>query len=513
MPRTITWQLYVDWAKTGSYVDESARLVSASGSQRVAAPEQSMTASSGTADRLTVVLRNDDGRYSPYNSGGALYTYLLSGGVYHAPMYLNISINGGADYARVFTGVIKLPAEQTPTYNAASTVTLDCRSRDELLLNARASTLMSDLRTMHDDGYNEEQIIAKFLTDAGMVDGTDFVSQAHANPSKTLARGMFAIPWAWLDDESPLDEIWRLAAACGGRFYCNHAGKFVYENMHTWLTDPYTTVKKTFGLDDYSEFVPYYNDRELYNRVTVEVAPRVELMTNVLWEPDETIVVPANSTKRIVARLRQPAFRIDAIGYIATHAGRRVATSALTVNMTQYAQRVVMDFTNASTTFAVEVVDFQLVGVSINGGPTQEEIAESSHAFWTSYPTIRPGRTRALRGNVYIQSAPQAQALASFLRDRCQLPRLFFRLNNCPGDPALHIGDRINLAHPDSWVGPFGAQILSITWSLDANGFRQSFEAADKANLYPYDEYFILGTTVAASTLGVGSFRQAPIFY
>jgi hypothetical protein len=509
MPRTVTWQLYVDWAKNGTYTNESTRLVSASGNHRIAPPEQSFTASGGTADRCTVVLRNDDGRYSPYNSGGALYTYLLGGGAYHAPMYLNVSIDGGSNYARVFTGVIKLPQESTPTYNQASTVTLDCRSRDELLLNARTSTLMADLRTMHDDGYNEEQIIAQFLGDAGMVDGTDFVSQAHANPAKTLAPGLFAIPWAWLDDESPLDEIWRLAAACGGYFYCNHEGKFTYKNMWSWTTAAHTANQKSYTIDDYGELVPYYNDRELYNRITVEVAPRGELAAGVLWEPDATIVVPANSSKRVTARLRQPGYRVDSVSYIASHSGGRVGTGALSVNMTQYAQRVELEFVNASTTHALEIVNLQLVGVAIAGGPSEEVTAESSNSFWTSYTDIRPGRTRAVRGNVYIQSAPQAQALADYLRDRCQLPRLFFRLNNCPGLPELHIGDRIQVSHDEHWDGPFNANIVGLTWSLSSSGFRQNIEAVASNGLFPYDEYFVLGT----GTVGIGTTYALPVFY
>ena len=512
MPRTIAWQLYVDWAKNGTYVDESARLVSAVGNLRIAPPDQSITASGGTADRMTVVLRNNDGRYSPYNTGSAIYTHIQNGGAYHAPIYLNVSIDGST-YTRVFTGVIKIPQESTPTWNAAATVTLDCRSRDELLLNARVSTLMSDLRTLHDEGWTEDRIIAKFLTDAGMVDGDDFVSQQHASASKTLDRGLFAVPWAWLDDESPLDEIWRLAAACGGYFYADHNGLFRYKNMWAWTTSNHTTTRKSYTLDDYGELVPTYNDRELYNRVTVEVAPRGELATGVLWEPDATIVVPANSTKKVTARLRQPAYRIDAISYVAAHAGGRAATSALTLNTTQYAQRVELEFVNASTTYALEIAQLSIVGVSIGGGPTQEETAVSGNAFWSSYPSIRPGRTRGLRGNVYIQSTAQAKALAEFVKNRSEKPRLTFRLENCPGEPTLRVGDAIQVSHPDGWTGPFGANIVGIQFSLSGGGFRQSIEAVASNELFPFSGYFILGTTSAASTLGAASVRAAPVFY
>ena len=79
-------------------VDESSRLESANGTLRLSPPDQAGTSSRGQVDACTLTLANADRRFSPLNSSGPLYSYLQYGGAYHAPMYLEVSINGGSNY-------------------------------------------------------------------------------------------------------------------------------------------------------------------------------------------------------------------------------------------------------------------------------------------------------------------------------------------------------------------------------------------------------------------------------
>lgn len=505
MPRTIAWDLRIDWDFDGSYTDESARLVQANGTLRLAAPESGITSPQGWVDGCALTLNNYDGRYSPLNSSSPLYDDIKLGGAYHAPMYLRVSIDGGSNHDRVFTGVIKIPREGPPYPGVASTVQIDCRSRDEILLNKRLSTALSSLQTLHDGAATEAEIIAAFLTAAG-ISSSDY----------TIDAGMFVIPWAWLDDESPVEDIWNLAAACGGRFYCDPDGEFRYESSTHWLMSPHDTSQETLTKSGYGQMEgPTYNDRELFNGVTVIASPRDTLESGTLWAADRTVVVPANTTQTIVAKLRQPAYAIHGADYTVVSSGGQDMSSSVTINLTEYAQRVELEIINAHASYAAELVALSITGISISGSPSIEETKESSKTFWTSFSSARPGRIRLVRGNQYIQTQAQAAALAEFLRDRYELPRLSWVLRNVPGVPGRRLGDRITVGNADAMSSNRDAFLTAITWRLSQKGFVQDLELIDAGSeaegtgLYKYDAYFVLGT----NELGAATYDIAPIFY
>lgn len=505
MPRTITWDLQIDWDFNGVYTSETARLVAANGAMRLAAPESGISSPRGTVDQMTLTLDNSDGRYSPLNTAGPLYAAIKFGGAYHAPVYLRVSIDGGANFARVFTGVIKIPREGPPYPGVAHTVEIDCRSRDEILLNKRLSTTLATFVTMHDDHYTESQIIAQFLLDAGLT-ASDY----------TLDPGLFVIPWAWLDDESPIEDIWNLAAACGGRFYCDPDGEFRYENMTHWLLSPHNVSQETLDKSGYGQMDgPAYDDRELFSGVTVVASPRETLESTTLWAADDVIVIPANSSKTITAKLRQPAYTIEAATFSAVTGGGLDLDANISIAMTKYAQRVVMVITNSHATYAAEVVALSLTGIPVSGSPSVEETKTSTQAFWTGFATARPGRVRLLRGNPYVQTPGQAATLAEFLRDRYQLPRLSWMLRNVPGDPGRRLGDRITVANTDAMSASRQGFITAINWRLSQKGFVQDVEVLDATDLYPYGNagdtgYFVIGS----NELGDGAPHDiAHVFY
>ena len=325
------------------------------------------------------------------------------------------------------------------------------------------------------------------------------------------------IPWAWLDDESPIEDIWQLAAACGGRFYCDQDGTFRYENMTHWLFSPHTTSQETIDDDGYGQMDgPSYNDRELYSAVTVVASPRDFLPSGPLWSPESTVVVPAGATKTMTAKLRQPAYSLSAVTFNATSGGGRNMAADVSIGTVQYAQRCEITLTNSSADYAAELVDMELIGIAVNGAPTVEETRTSTAAFWTSHPSERPGRTRLLRGNVYIQSQSQAAAIAEFLRDRYQTPRLTWTLKNVPGDPFRRLGDRITVGNSQVMSADREGFITSIAWRLSEMGFIQDIEVMDAGNtsdgtgLYPHDVYFIIGTDEFGSSSNPDS---EPIFY
>lgn len=490
MPRTITWDLRIDWNFDSTFTDESGRLVAANGTMRLAAPESGISSPRGTVDQMTLTLNNSDGRYSPLNTSGPLYDDIKLGGAYHAPMYLRVSINGGSNFDRVFTGVIKIPREGPPYPGVAATVEIDCRSRDEILLNKRMSTSLSTFRALHDDYATEQEIIAQFLEDAGL-SASDY----------TLDRGLFVVPWAWLDDESPIEEIWSLAAACGGRFYCDPDGEFRYENMTHWLLSPHDTSQETLDKSGYGQMDgPTYDDRELFSGVTVVASPRETLESTTLWTADAVEVIPANSSRTIIAKLRQPAYTIDQVTYTAVTGGGLDMDAHISISMTRYAQRVELAITNSHADYAAELVALTLTGIPVSGGPSIEETKTSTAAFWTGFASARPGRVRLIRGNVWVQTARQAATLAEFLRDRYQLPRLSWMLRNVPGDPGRRLGDRITVANADAMSSSRDGFLTAINWRLSGRGFTQDLEIldagseADGTGLFPYSSYFVIST-------------------
>jgi len=319
-----------------------------------------------------------------------------------------------------------------------------------------------------------------------------------------------------MDDESPVEDIWQLAAAAGGRFYCDQDGKFRYENMTHWLFAPHDTSQETLDKSGYAQMDgPAYDDRELYNGVTVIASPRTLLEVGEVWSAGQVVTVPAGTTKQMTAKLRQPAYSLDALRYTAVTGGGRSMADKITIGTVQYAQRCELTITNSDAVYAAELHDLALIGISVNGAPTVEETRTSNNSFWSSFAAMRPGRMRLIRGNAYVQTEGQAAMLAEFLRDRYQLPRLSYVLRGVPGRPVRRLGDRVTVANADAMSAGREGFITSISWRLSNKGFNQDIEVLDAGNsgdgsgLYQSDEYFTLDT----STLGSGGGLNAPIFY
>lgn len=489
--RQIAARLTIAWDGT-NFIDETAYLVTAQGESKLTPPGAAIVATKGIVDRMTLSLYNPldavtGRRYSPLNEDGPLYTYLVDGGSFHRPVRFDVSINDGA-FERVFTGIIKIPTEGAPTLKNAATVNVECRSVDEELLQLKISTDIATFKAQVDVGANEAQLIIDILEDptVGM------------SPSDyTLDSGLFSIPFCWLDDESVLDELWQLAAATGGRFYADRNGKLVYENMQHWL---FHAPGETFDRSTYADLKMCYNDADLYSVTTVEAAPRRLGATIVLWEPDELIQVPAGGVRTVTAKLKQPAYQVDAITFQArTSAGWNISAD-VTLTHVDYAQRIELSFTNANTTYAAAIDAMQITGIPVLGAPTIEEKAESSNAFWAA----RVGRNRSVRGNVYVQARAQANALAEFLRDVQELPRLEYTMSGTLGVPTRELGDLVTIADDLVMSTARAAYLTAISWSFGKEGYRQTLTAVDAANVFKYSlaEYFIINTDTLESSVG-----------
>lgn len=485
MTRNIGCRVYFDWDFNGAFTEESANLVSANGDMRVSPPGESISGSQGMVDQCVLEMRNVAGRYSPLNPSGALYAYLQNGGAYHVPVRVEITIDG-SNYFRVFTGVAKLPRETGRSVDSIPVVRFDCRGREEIYLQKKATTPQQDMVTHTLAGWNEAQSIEYLLNYGG------------AAPT-VIDSGLVVVPWVYLDEESVIEEVWAVAAAALGRFYCNANGEFVYENNFRWLTAPYTTSQQTFTLNDWTRFEAYYDDSELFNVITVEYSGREPQGVGLLWEPDEPVQVPAGGRVNMIANYSQTAYSINGITYKGHSNGGIDITSNLVVNTIYASQRAAVEIINNNATLAATVFPLQITGRILQGSPSADETRTSAaHGSNGAFFVNRGDRTRSVRGNFYVQSRAQAGMIAQFLLDRHEYPRLRYDLSGVPGDPRRRPGDRITVNDTSVMGSGRAAYLVGVTWRLGGMSYTMDIEAIDADNLFKGygtgDPYFILGT-------------------
>lgn len=482
--RVVTPRLYISWDGS-TPVDETAYLLNARGNYQLTAPGSAVMSPRGIVNSMSLSLLNRKDvstgrRYSPLNTAGPLYAYLAGGDSYHKPVTFDVKIDAG-DWVRVFTGVIKIPREGVPTPKGEATVDIECRTVDEQLLNRKISTAQSQLYSNNTDGVTEAELITQWLDHADV----DWPAG-----DREIDNGMFIIPWGWLDDESLIEEIWTLAAACGGRFYATQAGKLAYENMAHWLH--HDTPSETFTRSMYRDLKIRYDDTDLFSDVTVEASPRAPDDQMVLWEPENEEQITAGGTATIVARLKYPAYTVTGISYDAVTLGGTNISSDVSCSYTAYAQRIELEFTNANATFAARLYKLQIHGRPVVGAPILEEKYTSAASFWTD----RIRRNRSVRANVYIQTRPHAATIAEFLRDVHQTPRLFYSVTGLQGTALRALGERITINDTEVMSASRDAFITSVNWAFTPGGFWQDVELVDAADVYQHTlgEYFVIGT-------------------
>jgi len=498
MTISVRHRLYVAWDGT-NYTEETNYLISAQGDVRYVTPYSSLVSGAGITDQMVITLDNSTGRFSPLNTSGALYANISSGGMYMRPVRLDVSINGGTNYYRVFTGVLKLPGAQSPTWQETSVVTLDARSRDELLLNKRQSTTQDVFASGVNDPDTEDEIIGNYITEVG--NGFTF-------DDLDLDAGLVQIPFPWMDDESLLEEMWLIAAACGGRFYAAYDGAFRYENMAAWQVETRSTTSQqtysTTGESSFQRLEFRYDDTDLYNEVTVEAAPRTIGAVDVIWESESITTVQPGQTQTVTAKFDAPAYSITSLDKAARDAGGNNVTSSVTVTPTYYAQRATLAIANVGTRTAY-LTKLRILGKPVIGAPDQESTKTSvTHGANSAYFSGRINRSRRVSGNPYVQTVQQAEMLAQRILDLSEYPRLQFVLAGCTGNPERRLGDRITIDHTGIAgfiTATLYAYVIGLRWNLDNQGFVQDLETVQASNIFKHDNnYFIVGTHAIGST-------------
>ena len=435
--RVVAARLWVDWNFDGSFTQETTWLISARGDMRLVPVGDGITSGRGIVSSMSLSLNNRAGRYSPLRVDGALYNYLLNGGAYQAPCHLEISIDNQQSFQRVFTGVIKLPRESALTWNRGAVATIEARSTEEKLLNQRASTLQTQFVDWHNNGATEAQIIA------------DILAGASAAPT-TIDAGVFALPWVWLDDDSVAEQLWQIAGATGGRYYVDPDGRHCYENFAHWQTAQRSLqVQYRLTKDDYQNLDAWYEDKDLYSEIKIDVAVRDVAYSTKVWSHEQPVMIYPGSTEEIIAELDQPLYAVEGITYIARTLGGTDASASIAVTPIYYAQRVKLTIQNTGTVLvavAKLTIHGQLVEPDAPQTITKTVTVDGDNGdYFTNRGITRTRKISSQR----IQTSAQAQSLAAFLLALSERPKLVFKINGLRGLPDLRLGDRIRIADSD----------------------------------------------------------------
>lgn len=499
--RELSFHLYVDWAGDNSYsFDETNYVQSANGNDEMSNPNESVYAGNGYTAEATVTLLNTNRRFSPSASplvaSGGIREYIQDGKFYGKKVRIYVVIDGDSEL--IFQGAVKEIVELPRTSKTVGTVTLNCASHDAFLINRKLNTPSSDTKSFFETGKDEGELIARTLTLAGLSDGTDFISQSYGSGTPTIDRGLFTIPWYWLDSESPIEDCWKLAAACCGRFYYNpEDGKYYYKNAQFLGFAPSSIVQETITESNSDKIVPLYKDKELYKSVKVTIRPRQIGQRTVLWEPDEVLRILPGETLTLSAKLNAPVYEYSDLKVKVTNTGGFDITSDMTIpTPSYYTQSVDFTITNNGAYHGF-IRQFQLIGRPLEGGETA---FYESDALDTSYWSGRNGKERKISENPYLQTLAQGEAIADMLAHRQGYFNEEFEVEGYRGVYILRNAWRVRIVNSTLGIDTEGI-ITSVTWRLDATGFSQDIKGIRGENLYQYTpgDYFIIGTHSGSS--------------
>lgn len=533
----------VQWNGT-DWVDESIHLLSHEGVCQLAETGTGELSPLGTTDRLSVLLRNYQWRFSPLHTGGddTIRTYIdgaagmhgilcrLGQGFATTKTAITVFADAGGllrvtaaghglevgDYVRLqrtglYNGRYSVAAKTTNTFDVAATfsvntargvvqklevvrvftgviyghqedaesktISLDIRDMGFLYLQERASTtLYSDQRP--------DQWISALATLAGI-----------ATP--TVDTSPHRINYCWLDDDAILEDAQAMAAAAGGRLYFDHSGTLHYEEATHWLLAPHATSQRTFTASD-GAVKPSYDSAELATEIIVATSPRAPVESGILYTLDRAITIPPGATVVFEARFSAPAYIVNDLTegdyYFATAGGHPMAQYC-TISLTKYAGRATVTAANAHTALAADLVFLQIWGAPLQGAPSEEIIQAVTTA------AIAHTRTRTLGDNQYLQSAPMARGLASYLADRYEKIIPTWELSLKPGAslPQIELGDRVTFSDGLAVSAERDGFVTGINWRFDASGYGQALTLLDAEDLYSGGPYYVIGSTALGS--------------
>lgn len=412
--------LMVTWDVT-MRVDETANLESATVNHigyNIGSPE---LVPLGNTNISSIVLRNEDRRYSAHNAASPLYAHINGADAFYGK---RIVLSAGFENSSslkvlpIVTGYIYTAVEDPIN----GTVTLEVRDNGMVALQRRLSNEL-------DINKSVTELIEKYANIAGIID-------------IKLDDVPFRIDASWLEDDSILDECRKLAASVGGVIFFNSSGELVFQSAENWLKQP---IRFRFRPDHFHAMPFIANPDHLASEVIVDYSPRGIGLSEVLYDLDNPQqVLPAGGEHIFTCRLRQPAVSLDVLRervhyWFANSSGvdlnEHCTVEYVTVGGTTPAQQVNVKVVNNHPDLAATLVFFNITGTPIIGQPSS---VKKEKTGYTAYE-----RERSVTGNFYIQNEFVSSFLVSLLSERYQGLLKVWNIDAFNALPHLEIGDRV----------------------------------------------------------------------
>ncbi len=435
-----------------SWTDETAYLVTASGTYEYFPPNESYQSAKSMIQSASVTLDNKSFRFSAWHPSSILYPYRTQGGAYHRRCRLQVRIDGGA-WETIFLGYVKLPDDAY----ARGQVTFRVWDVGEILRDRHSTPVLENML--------EHDLVIYYLKDvAGLLDGIDFISPAYAaahSVTATIDYSTARIRYSWLDDEPVWDELADVAQASGSRVYVDRQGRVHFEKGWQW-TNLAGLSAETLSEDDWQEFEPAIADRAFYDEVVVTYASRLPGDSQaMIWELREPKLILPGTIETITARFQHPARNIaypqSGVHYHLQFLDGRDATGSGEVlpEFQFYGQQAIISIWNTFSN-ALVFTKAQIVGQPLLGGPTEQVKRTTGAGF---------RRTLEVRSNPYVQSKQQAEAIASFLAWWYEQAKFTYRISGVRGKPTRQLGSRIIIRADGVQLNGL---VIRLGWSLTA---------------------------------------------
>lgn len=461
LARNVAYKLEIKWDGS-NWVDETAYLdLTFSGKLRIAAPADDLVPP-GDIGSFEFKLMNHTGRFT--DAGSPIYSY-ISGPVGALNIETKMSVSMyPSEWVTIFTGVI---ANWTPT-DAIRQVSVTARDVGWKYLQYKMSTSVF-----------KNKLTSEWIT---------YLAASAGITNRTIDTGMYRIPYVWLDDESAVEEIWKVAQSEGGRVFFDQLGKLHFETITNWVS----RMSSLMTISVWDDISPSSDAESIVSKVICEYANRVPGSESVLYTLDTVRIIRPGETVDIEAKFNTPADRlIVPVGtsakdyYISSSAGYDMLASIVVSLPNIYGQRATIRVANTHTKLTAVIHKMQLRGNPIVGG-TQEEAEVAAVS-----PTIT-NRVRTISGNTYVQSESQATSLATVMAERLKKLTLSYHVAGIPGRPQLELGDYITVAGRTKTVTGW---ITEIAFHCEDGQFVQDLDVLDSTGFFSYANYFVIGTT------------------
>lgn len=513
MARVGVYSLLVDWNADGDYSDTYDNITGDTVSINWSRGRDyaSQLTGNSIAGRLTAVLLNNDGKYSPSNASSVLSPNLVVG--------RPIQIQAGEGS---FPYDFPVSFQDVPRWTGRiESITPSPSADDVKTCTIEAFGVLGYLNQFEVQLSNQTDR----RTDQAIGDVLDAVGWPSAD--RTLDTGLTTIPRFWMSGMKLIDALHSLEETESGFVKESKDGKVVFENRFHRLTESTSTTSQVTFSDASGATNAYIQleQEDPLNTITNHVEAFVRTYTvasvGVLWTHPETgasspTLAPAES-KTFEAIYPTPSAALNAVevdawttpaattDYTANTASNGTGTdktSDISVTVTKSAQRMVISLTNGGTS------DIYLTKIQARGtAVTQNDpvfVRSIDSASKTTY-----GERKYSSNSPFFPNAREAQLWADYQVSIYESPvdiitMTFAAGTNANIEPALNldISDRVTIVGTNEANLGFSKDffIESVSHFLTDGAFNHMVKWQLSPATGGYSNFWILGTSVLGTS-------------